>query len=203
MVHEHIIDKPCSGKHISWSAIVAGAFIGLGLSFLLNLFAIALGISAYNTTDAGVSTFALGGFIALAISAIVSMFVAGFVSGYFGRFHSWSERHGSFYGFATWCLALIMTIFLFSHVTKFIADYNYMAQRPAMVTVSDHAESNEATTKNQVASAAPRQEVNNALGKTAFATFVLFFLGALASCLGGHFGARCRCDHECETKTNI
>ncbi|MBA2650910.1 MAG: hypothetical protein H0U73_01370, partial [Tatlockia sp.] len=38
---------------ISWSAIFSGALIGLGLGFLLQLFGIAIGLSAYHSTSAG------------------------------------------------------------------------------------------------------------------------------------------------------
>jgi hypothetical protein len=59
--------------------------VGVGLSFLLNLFSIAIGLSLVTTSKEGIASLAIGGFLGLVISAIAAMFVAGTTSGYLGR----------------------------------------------------------------------------------------------------------------------
>lgn len=38
-------------KRVSWSAIIAGAFVGLGISFLLYVFGAAIGLSSFTATQ--------------------------------------------------------------------------------------------------------------------------------------------------------
>ena len=75
--HTHLHSSIC------WSAIIAGAFVGVGLGFLLHLFGIAISLSAYSSsTNGAAETLAIGGFIGIVIGVIVSMGAAGFVAGY-------------------------------------------------------------------------------------------------------------------------
>src|SRR5687767_10657531 len=75
----------CRPKAISWTAILAGALVGMGLTFLLNTFSIGIGLSLVRTTEDGLTSLAIGGFIGLLIGAIVSMFAAGFTAGCLGK----------------------------------------------------------------------------------------------------------------------
>ena len=49
--NEHCVINQHS--HICWSAIFAGAFVGVGLGFLLHLFGSAIGLSAYSSNSTG------------------------------------------------------------------------------------------------------------------------------------------------------
>lgn len=69
-----------------WTAVIAGALVGLGIGFLLNLFGAAIGLSAYKMNQSE-AVLAIGGVIGLLIGVIVAMGASGFVAGYLGRFH--------------------------------------------------------------------------------------------------------------------
>ena len=185
-----------------WSAIIAGTLVGIGVSFLLNLFAIAIGVTAFIYTDS-TQTFAIGGFIALVIIAIASMRSLGWISGYLGAKnkiccskHAQCDSNtchlGCIYGFIAWCLALILTIFLSTHIGKFVA-----YQR---VVISHPNTSYSYVTENQInlpahpvlitseKKAVTQEDAAKALAMTTFVTFVLFFIGALSATMAGHCG---------------
>jgi pheromone shutdown protein TraB len=87
-------EKYCSTKCISWTSIVVGALIALGLTFLLNLFSTAIGLSAYKLSG-GSSLFAIGGFLGFAIGIVATMFAAGWLAGYLGRSYCYNKNLGS------------------------------------------------------------------------------------------------------------
>jgi hypothetical protein len=201
--------KHCSVKCFSWSATFVGGLIGLGLGFLLNLFSIAIGLSAFTTTQAGISTFAVGGFIGFAIGTFASMFAAGWISGYLGRPNCATCNSGALYGFVAWCLTLILGVMLAGPVSHFVSAYSsnltnhtltvikYGNERPNAEVAA--VSSPDGTT---VATTDVEKTANDA-GKAALALFALFFLGAIASSFGGHFGMSCRkgcCGTGCGTK---
>lgn len=179
------------GKCVSWTAIIIGSLIGIGLSFLLNLFSVAIDLSSFSTTQEGLITFALGGFIGLAIGAFASMFVAGWVTGYLGRSYCINRNFGAIYGFTTWSLALILMLLLTSHTSGFTAYHTNFetSLNPSTIntTISHSANPLEAAGPTMRMSTQEENIINN-LGKTAFVTFVLFFIGAVGSCTGGYLG---------------
>jgi hypothetical protein len=83
--HHHQSHMGCP-KRISWSAILAGALVGIGLSFLLNLFSIAMGLSFVSTTKEGLLTLVVSGLIGLVAGTIFVSFSSGFTAGYLCRF---------------------------------------------------------------------------------------------------------------------
>ena len=111
---------PHCGSKFSWSAIFAGALVGVGTSFLLNLFAMAIGLSAFTTSPAGLSTLAVGGFVGMLIGVIVSMYATGWVAGCIARPMCHKAHHGMLYGFVAWVVALLMVMFLAAPVGRFI-----------------------------------------------------------------------------------
>ncbi len=191
------------GRCISFRAIIAGALVGVGVSFLLNLFGVAIGLSAFTTSTEGATTLAIGGFIGVIIVTVVSMFLGGFVAGYLARnTRVKSYLLGSLYGFLTWCIALIFMVLFAAQLTQFVAQYtnslnpsvtsvrvvdNSSTQSMPMITKTNKAGNNAQVTVNA-------EKATTALGVAAFATFFLFFIGALASCLGGHCGISCKQD---------
>ena len=215
-INENIKAEVCheNKSKFYWSAVIVGTLVGIGVSFLLNLFAIAIGVSAFIYTDAA-QTFAIGGFIALIIIAIVSMGSLGWVSGYLGSKTATCHSHnaqtddkphcpsGCLYGFTAWCLALILTIFLSAHVGKFIS-FNRMAlihpnyivdmqqnfeSRPFEINRS--SSDNNASIKNNVTP----EEAAKTFALTTFVTFILFLIGALSAIIAGHCAFNAGCKH--------
>jgi hypothetical protein len=192
-----------------WSAIIAGALVGIGASFLLNLFALALGVTAFIYTDS-TQTFAIGGFIALVIIAIASMGSLGWISGYLGAKNKiCCSKHvqcdsntchlGCIYGFIAWCLALILTIFLSTHVGKFIAFQrivishpNYLTENqvnwPSRPLITTRTTSDQRSINRNEEKPVVQEDAAKALAMTTFITFVLFFIGALSATIAGHCG---------------
>lgn len=188
--------EPCTTggyvKCVSWTAILVGALVGLGLSFLLNLFGVAIGLSM-TTTQQGVVSFAVGGFLGLLIGAVASMFIAGFVAGFLGRACVVNRHLGVLYGFTTWCVMLVLTALLTLPVNRFIGTYSGFISTPSSV----HVENNSVVVANEVTNDTTTVS-NNAQKDLALATFfvfVLFFIGAFSSCAGGYFGMVC--DENC------
>jgi len=194
----------CHSKRISWNAIVVGALVGIGLSFLLNLFSVAIGLSIVKTTQDGLVSLAIGGFIGLLIGTIVSMFFAGFAAGYLGRPYSVKRNLGVIYGFTTWCLALILMMLLASHVGRYVTSYSSFITNPTPVVFINNQVSPAVTTNTSNSKVVVNsQAATNNLGYSAFLIFILFFIGAISSCFGGHCGMTCRtCKDDSNTPTN-
>lgn len=167
----------------SWKPILIGAIVGVGLTFLLNLFGVAIGLTAYTETG-GTETLAFGGLIATAFSTVVAMFVAGWVSGYMGIRYCTKRHLGILYGFLTWSVALIIGIVLAGFVQDYVAYYSH-----ALAGSHDYHRGS-----NAVAAAVSPTPENVKI--SAYIMFVLFFLGAFAATLGGHLGMRYVCRSE-------
>jgi MFS family permease len=183
--------KCCSFKCISWTAILVGAIVGVGLGFLLNLFSVAIGLSAFSTSPEGMTAFAVGGFIGLAIGTVVSMYVAGYTSGYLAHPHCPKRNSGALYGFTTWVVSFILVVLLTGPISHYVtASTGFITNHTVVV---GPAASNDTTVSAEKAA--------NDTGKVALALFSLFFLGALAACFGGHFGMVCR-PEDCSNANN-
>lgn len=181
---ESKVVEPChyhGGHCISWTAIFAGTLVGLGLGLLLYLFGLSIDLVAFKPNAEGHLTLAIGGFIAMLIGNIAIMFTSGWVAGHLASRPAVNECLGALYGFVTWCLAIIIAIFLAEHaLTFFVAHYHamYMSGSDLMVWSSQNDHVATASTK--------------APGIAVFLTFVLFFVGAIASTFGGHCGIKSR-----------
>lgn len=182
-------------KRICWTAIIVGSLIGLGLSFLLNLFGVAIGLSAISVGDNGGVSIAIGGFLGFIIAIIASMATAGYAAGYLGRHYCPQRNLGILYGFTTWSVALVLsaalmgTVSNYSHtmansnlvVTEDTAHYNVSNQAD---TVPYERTSSQTNTKVEAAS--------GHLAQGAFMLFGLFFIGAFSACVGACYGMRCQ-----------
>jgi hypothetical protein len=176
----------------SWKPIVAGALVAIGLTFLLNLFSVAIGLTAFSTTSDGVETLVFGGLLATAIGIIASMFAAGWLTGYLSQRHCVQRHLGALYGFLAWCLALIITIFLAGHVQQYISFYgHFLSGTTDMVVHAASPEKAVATVQGDIHT--------KTLAISTYIIFSLFFLSAFACSLGGHCGARhvCKSDTSC------
>ena len=205
----------CEKSRVCWSAVFAGAIVAIGLSFLLNLFSMAISLSFVSTTKEGLATLAIGGFIGMAIGIVAAMFAAGFTAGYLGQKHCTKRNLGCLYGFCAWCLALILTVLLATNMSRYVNFYTDFSRNPTMVvdTSVSRTQINAPTTKvnrsavvstnNATVMDVKTQNAVNNLGTTSLLIFVLFALGALASALGGHCGMNHCCRTECTRKDNV
>lgn len=185
-------------KRISWSAILAGAFVGVGLGFLLNLFGVAIGLSAFSMTESGSLSLMLGGLFGLIIATIVAMFFGGLTAGYLGRQYVPRRNLGLVYGFTTWSVSIILTAILGAYVGNYVNDYSTNITRQSVTVTQEKVvtkSTNAATTEQKVASM-PTKDASTGIAVGAFVIFALFFIGAFSSCLGAHYGMTCRCGEE-------
>lgn len=193
MIHEDEICLKNHHSHVCWSAVFAGAFVGIGLGFLLHLFSIAIGLSAYSSnTTSGAQTVLIGGVIGLLIGVIVSMGAAGYVAGYLGRFKQCYCHGGIIYGFVTWSLALVLSAVLIIPFTHYISFYNYsLANTVVAQTSRDQNVSAQAAESNPTApveaKATPKE-----LAWSGWIMFVLFIIGAFSSCIGACCAMKCK-----------
>lgn len=182
---------------ISWSAIVIGSLVAVGLGFLLNLFSIATGLSLVKSTAGSPAVLAVGGFIGLMIGCVCILFVSGFVAGFLARcFHvEYSGGYrGIIYGFAAWSLALVLSALLTSAFTRYTGGYIDSVTRPTSQVISRLSTDDTTAGKMQTARTARNLSV------TAYLVFALFFAGAVSSCFGGYFGMSC--DEYCRRQPN-
>lgn len=191
-VHDHVCNH-VGYKCVSWTAIIVGAIVGIGLSFLLNLFSVAIGLSVFSISTEGLVTLAVGGFIGLLIGGIISMFLSGFTAGYIARPYCSTRNLGLLYGFATWSLALILTVLLTSHVGQYISSYSNFISNPATIIITTNESAPAVKASNSVQTIAVNAEkATNTFGIGAFIVFCLFFIGAISSCFGAACGISCR-----------
>lgn len=187
------------GRHnhwncMSWSAIIIGSLIAVGLSFLMNLFGVSIGLSAFTRDQEGLMVIALGGFLGLLLGSIVIMFVAGWVSGYLSRTYCHGRELGALYGFISWCLALIITLFL-SFQAGHVLNINlnslsgsYMTRNQGDMVSSMASRKDQKKVEGPTRTDTTTEKAANMLGVPVFLTFILFFIGALSACFGGYFG---------------
>lgn len=210
IVLSHEGGRKCGRKCLTWSAIFAGALVGIGVSFLLNLLTVALGFNAFIHTDTGAQTIAVGSFIGLIIVAIISMSSLGWVAGYLGGKHTLFCTSGPrcnlgcLYGFLAWCLALILIVLLSTSFEKFVASNTAaLSNAPyAMQTVSTVKHEAGQTAKQMtttVNTTVSDEEAAKAVVAFSFVTFLLFFIGALSAVLAGHCGFKRSLD-QCATR---
>lgn len=111
MISENRLPSPEDGrKRFSWSAIFAGALIAFMIQVTLNAIGLAIGAETIDPA-AGQTPFAgvgIGLAIWMGVSAIVALFVGGWVAGR-GVFRS---SDGLWNGMATWAVSMVFTLYL-------------------------------------------------------------------------------------------
>jgi len=191
-------------NHFSWSAIVLGAFFGIGISFLLNLFAFGIGLAAFKTNSA--ATLAIGGMLSLIVISIISMGTMGWIAGFIGGIKSLCNHnklycnYGCIYGFGAWCFALILSMFLVTPTSHLISHTTHAINPTLTMTVVKTYP----VAVNDVNTQAPQPGLNQdnankidnveqvdadkALSTTVLVAASLFSIGALSAGIGGHLG---------------
>ena len=192
---------------ISWSAIFIGALIGVGLGFLLNLFGVAIGLTAFNSNSTGANAIAIGGFLGMLVGFIAAMVAAGYAAGYLGRFWCPRRNLGILYGFATWTLALILSAGIAGVLSDYVASSSKVTVNSSLMqadTTSNAANTTDNSDNKAVTTKVKGKEgdSNNTMAQvtmpantfvlSAFLIFLLFFVSAIACCIGACWGMGCR-----------
>jgi len=175
----------CGKCMFYWPAVIVAGLIGVGLSFLFTLLSLAFGFTAFSQSSTGALVFSTGGFVGLVITAVVSMFLVGWIAGYLGRPFCIKKYYGELYGLTAWCLTLILSILLAASSEKLIANTSYLVNKnvaPVSFTVTVEKMTTKVTGVKNTSTPEKNAE---ALAMTSFATFFIFFIGALASSFGG------------------
>lgn len=173
-----------------WSPVFIGALIGLGLSFLLDLFGMGIGLSLFTTNTTGAIILSIGGFLGMLFGTIVAMFTSGFAAGFFAGHTCEKSQYGIVYGFLAWCLSLFLMIIFSLTISNFM---NLKANFPILSQTTNEVIS---TTQNVTTSLNPMTSQKNTepeknvhtIGTISLAMFILFIVGALSSCFGGYTG---------------
>jgi len=193
---QHPTYHSCLYKRVSWTAIFVGAFIGTGLGFLLHLFGIAIGLSAFSLTPDGATAVAIGGIIGILIGVIVSMLAAGYAAGYLGRLYCPQRNLGILYGFTTWSVALLLSAVLAAHLSQYLMNYTDDLTHSTMVTSdAGDGQSSSVAINAPVKNDKNMDKVNLSASDMAWSAatvFILFFVGAGSTCVGACWGMTCR-----------
>jgi hypothetical protein len=186
-------------KCFSWSAVFAGALVGLGLSFLLNLFGLAIGLTTFTTSPEGMKVLAIGGFLGITLGTIIAMYFAGMATGYLARPFCMRRHLATTYGFTTWSVILLGTIMFATHIGNFVSHTSDMISTHNVIVMTDQPAPASAPTPAPVETVSADKAANT-LGGAAFITFFLFLIGAISCCIGAHHGLICCRDDAAEIK---
>jgi len=190
-------DHDCYFKCISWSAVITGGLVGIGLTFLLNLFSTAIGLSVFAATKEGIITLVIGGFLGMLIGVIAALFVSGWIAGYLGRINCSNRQIGALYGFLAWCVTLLTTVTLTTNMNQFVTTYHtsLTSSGSTMITTtmnepaSMNMQKTHVNPKNEMQSTGTvNTEKAHEMGVSLLITFFLFLIGALSSSFGGYYG---------------
>ncbi len=123
------------------------------------------------------------------------MGAAGYVAGYLGRFQQCYCHGGVIYGFVTWSLALALSALLIMPFTKYSMFYKYSLAH-SVVSKATASPTTPAPTaaepKKMMNDLASKPTTPSALAWSAWIMFILFFIGALSSCIGACCALCCR-----------
>lgn len=117
-------------KSITWSAVISGALLAFGLTFLFNLLLIGVGLAVYTSGHEGREELALYGFLFTLIGGFILLFMAGWKTGNLIKYcpkgyeSEVSENkhcpcyHGATHGFLAWVIYLILSLTFFSFIAQ-------------------------------------------------------------------------------------
>ncbi|STX28998.1 Uncharacterised protein [Legionella beliardensis] len=185
---EMLMNKLKNRTYITWSAIFSAAIAGVGLNFLLNLLALALGIASFTIRLSGKIEFSLWGLICFCIAAVIAMFSTGWLAGRLS-YPTLNRFWGIFIGFLAWALLLIMTIILITNMIQFtIFHANFTSSLVAIKITNDAPMLTEIFLSGKAPLSVTLEEDKKVIVLNALITFIMFCVGALASCIGGYLG---------------
>ncbi len=178
-------DNGCISKSLSWGAVLTGALVALGLTFLFNLLTIALGLSLYTQNADGAKMLTFAGYAWVLIGGYIILFLSGWVAGRLVHHHCilhWCN--GILHGFVTWTVYLILSMLVLSYMAT---PASVSLLRTTFMTITDKTTTPTPNTQND--SSSTPQTVHKA-GHAAFGSFFIFFVGALGCAAGAAYGVR-------------
>jgi len=105
---------PGNLERLSWGAVLAGAIVALVIQLALNLLALSVGATRINPQvgedSASPKSLAVGGAVWVAVSALIALFVGGWVSAHFSG--QPEDIDGVLHGLTTWAVVTLLTLFL-------------------------------------------------------------------------------------------
>lgn len=197
-----------SDKAISWNAVLGGAFVALGLTFLFNLLTIAIGLSLFTQNTAGKMILTYSGFAWILLGIFFILFISGWVAGRIVSYkHSLHCANGVLHGFLCWTVYLIISLFVLSHMASDSAavliksTLVYADTNTTEVEASNAVDPEDSTTSTQIAKNTQTTQNIHKRGLATFATFFIFLLGAVGSCVGACYGiSACK---KCHSKYEV
>jgi hypothetical protein len=172
-------------KVFSWTAVFVGALVGLGLTFLLNLFSLAVGISIFAQQTNDKISISMSGTILFILVAVISTFWTGWVAGRLTVLPSVRKRWGFLYGFCAWCISFIMTVMLLMNTLQFTQFHsNFTSKNLTTIKITNQIPM---LTESQGSNAETDKKI---ISLNAYVTFIFFFIGATSSAIGGYVGFR-------------
>lgn len=170
----------------------AAAIGGVGLNFLLNLLALAFGISSFSVEENTHTRFLISGYLLFCLSAFIAMFFTGWLGGKLSSGQLLPRAWGIIYGFLAWCLLLLFTIILITNMIQYTAFHaNFTSNLTGIHISADSPMMTETVSEKEGKPAIPDSEKAQKIVRlNIYQTFFLFLIGALASCIGGYIGYR-------------
>jgi hypothetical protein len=178
---------------LSWSALFAGALGGLGLNFLLNLLALAIGLASFSIEESGQTFFSLGGFLAFGFFAVLSMFFTGWIAGILSPRNLKRTAWGLLFGFLSWCILLVGTTILLMNMIQFAAFHSNFTSNLVAIKIQNNAPMLTETKAHSIQISPLSLNIETkkkVITVNAFLTFLFFFMGAVSSSIGGLIGHR-------------
>lgn len=177
--------------YISWSALYGGAVAGVGLNFLMNLLALGLGVTSFSVSENGDTLFSGWGFSFFIISALCAMFITGWIAGTFTPRVLEKRTWGLLYGFLSWSLLLIFTIILITNFIQYTAFHSNFTSSLVEIKLKHSLPMLTETAAHKIPNSPLSFNIEThkkVITLNALLTFLLFFVGATASALGGFIG---------------
>lgn len=195
---------------VRWGPIIAGIFTALATLITLSVLGLAIGLSSFDAGDAA-STFGIGAGIWGAISALIAFFLGGYMAARAAAMRGFGS--GILQGAMVWLVAIPLLVYLLgsgigatlrtaggvvgtaAEVAAPVAGAatdNPALQATAQAQAQGLGQAVQATASalgDQVTPGRVEQAANSA-GQAAWGVLLSLGLGAAASILGGHLGAR-------------
>ena len=187
-------NKECCIDCVSWTSIIAGALVAVGIGFIFDLFGLAIGLKAYTNSPEGHKVLMASGFFGIVVCVMVTMFIGGWVSGFLGRGTCTNKRFGILYGFLTWCVALLISVFITTSAGEFVNLQRNSLAYSEIISKFDvritNALKNTIQSTDQEHNKTVAKSETDFVAKTLFLTFILFLAGAIMGAYGGYRGLR-------------
>lgn len=184
----------CTHKSMSWGAILTGALVALGLTFLFNLLTIAIGLSLFTQNADGAKVLTFAGYAWVLIGGYIILFIAGWIAGRLVHHHCrlhWCN--GVLHGFVTWTLYLILSMLVLAHMAT---PASVALLRTTFVSVTEYDQPTQSDT-TATSGTVSETKIAHKAGHVALGSFFIFLVGAFGCAVGAAYGIR-ECRKECE-----